>query len=105
MKYAIIVSGGKQYKVVEGSTISVDLLQEQAGQQLDLNEVLLLVDGEVVTVGSPNIKGAKVNTTIVTHEKGPKVVNFRYSPKKRIRTKNGHRQQYTRLMIEKIEVE
>jgi large subunit ribosomal protein L21 len=105
MKYAIIVSGGKQYKVVEGSTISVDLLQVQAGQQLDLNEVLLLVDGEAVTVGSPNIKGAKVNATIVTHEKGPKVVNFRYSPKKRIRTKNGHRQQYTRLMIEKIEVE
>lgn len=105
MKYAIVEDGGKQYKAVEGATISVDLLKSEAGQPITLDDVLLLVDGDQVTVGSPNIKGAKVNATVVTHEKGPKVVIFKYSPKKRIRVKTGHRQQYTRLMIDKIEME
>lgn len=103
MKYAIVESGGKQYKAVEGSMIEVDLLHEEVGKALSLEGVLLLVEGEDVTVGQPTVKGAAVKVTVVEHFKGPKTVNFHYKPKKRIRQKTGHRQHYTRLMVEAIE--
>ncbi len=105
MKYAIIESGGKQYRAVEGSTIEVDLLNAEVGQQVPLESVLLLVDGDQITVGAPVVSKARVNATVVEHVKGPKVVVFHYRPKKRIRTKTGHRQQYTRLQVNSIEVE
>jgi large subunit ribosomal protein L21 len=105
MKYAIVESGGKQYKAVEGSTIEVDLLPVEAGQPVKLDSVLLLVDGDQVAVGTPNVAGAAVETTVVSHVKGPKVVVFHYSPKKRIRSKKGHRQQYTRLLVQSIATE
>jgi large subunit ribosomal protein L21 len=105
MKYAIVECGGKQYKAVEGSMIDVDLLAEDPGKELSLEQVLLLVDGETVSVGTPNVKKANVKATIVEHIKGPKLVVFKYRPKKRIRVKTGHRQQYTRLKIETISVE
>ena len=105
MKYAIVGSGGKQYRAVEGATIEVDLLQVEPGQPVNLESVLLLVDGEQVSVGTPTVTGAKVDATVVSHIKGPKVVIFKYRPKKRIRTKTGHRQQYTRLLVNSIEVE
>ena len=69
------------------------------------NSVLLLVDGDQVSVGTPLVAGAKVNATVVSHIKGPKVIIFKYRPKKRIRVKTGHRQQYTRLLVNSIEVE
>jgi len=103
MKYAIVESGGKQYKAVEGATILVDFLNVEAGQQVPLESVLLLVDGEAVKVGAPVIKGVTVKTTVVGHEKGQKIEVFKYSPKKRIRVHTGHRQPYTRLMINAIE--
>ncbi len=105
MKYAIVESGGKQYKAVEGTTIDVDLLDLEVGSSVNLEAVLLVVEDEKVHVGTPTLKGTVVSTTIIDHIKGPKVVTFKYSPKKRIRTKTGHRQQYTRLKIESIEVE
>lgn len=105
MKYAIVESGGKQYKVVEGNTLEVDLLPVVLGEQVDLNQVLLFVDGDEVKVGAPELNGAKVKTTVVSHVKGPKIVVFKYRPKKRIRVKTGHRQQYTRLMVNSIELE
>ena len=105
MKYAIVESGGKQYKAVEGATIEVDLLALEAGQPAPLNSVLLLVDDGTISVGTPNVAGARVNATVVDHIKGPKVIIFKYRPKKRIRVKTGHRQQYTRLMIDSIEME
>jgi len=105
MKYAIVESGGKQYKAVEGDTIEVDLLSNEVGQPIKLADVLLLVDGEQVSVGAPRVSGAVVTATVVTHYKGPKIYVYHYSPKKRIRTKNGHRQQYTRLLVNSIEVE
>lgn len=105
MKYAIVESGGKQYKAVEGSTIEVDLLTAEDGQQVKLDSVLLLVDGDEVAVGTPVVKGAAVNTTVMGTVKGPKVIVFRYSPKKRIRRKTGHRAQYTRLLVQSIETE
>ena len=105
MKYAIVESGGKQYKAVEGATIEVDLLDVEVGTAVDLDKVLLLVEDEKVSVGSPVVKGAVVKATVADHVKGPKVYTFKYSPKKRIRTKTGHRQQYTQLKIESIKVE
>lgn len=102
MKYAIIESGGKQYRAVEGATIEVDRLPQEVGERLNLERVLLLVDGEQVTVGKPTVTGASVVATVVEHVKGPKVIAFRYRPKKRIRRKIGHRQTYTRLLIEQI---
>lgn len=103
MKYAIVESGGKQYKAVEGDTILVDFMEVDAGQQVPLESVLLLVNGEVVKVGAPVVKGVTVKTTVVGHEKGRKIEVFKYSPKKRIRVHTGHRQPYTRLMINAIE--
>ena len=103
MKYAIIESGGKQYKAVEGGTIEVDRLQLDTGKSLKLEGVLLLVDGDTITVGTPTIKGMAVNAKVAEHFKGEKTFNFNYRPKKRIRQKTGHRQQYTRLEIKKFE--
>lgn len=102
MKYVILESGGKQYKAVEGGTIEVDLLPVNAGESVDINAVLLFVDGDNVTVGAPTVSGASVKTTVLEHFKGEKTYNFHYSPKKRIREKTGHRQWYTRLAVEKI---
>jgi len=105
MKYAIVESGGKQYKAVEGQSIDVDRLPLQPGDELDLVNVLLIVDGEKITVGTPRIDGVKVSGTVVEHVLGPKIVVFKYSPRKRIRVKRGHRQQYTRLMVDGIVTE
>ncbi len=105
MKYAIVESGGKQFKAVEGSRIEVDRLQLQPGEAYELDQVLLVVDGEAVSVGAPTVKGAKVQTTVVDHTKGPKVVVFKYRPKKHYRVKTGHRQQYTRLQVDSISLE
>lgn len=105
MQYAIVESGGKQYKAVEGKEIEVDYMPLEIGQAVELKSVLLTVNGEVVKVGTPLVKGATVKATIASHDKGPKLTIFKYSPKKRIRVKTGHRQIYTQLKIDKIEME
>ncbi len=105
MKYAIIESGGKQYRAVEGTAIDVDLLHMEAGDAVTLEDVLLVVDGDSVKVGTPSVKGAVVKATVEDNIKGPKIVVFKYRPKKHYRVKTGHRQQYTRLMINSIEAE
>jgi large subunit ribosomal protein L21 len=102
MRYAIVENGGKQYKAVEGGTIEVDLMPLEPGKDFKLESVLLLVDGEEVTVGTPTIRGATVKAKVVEHFKGVKTINFHYRPKKRIREKTGHRQSYTRLAVEEI---
>jgi large subunit ribosomal protein L21 len=104
MKYAIVEDGGKQYKAVEGNTIEVDRFDAEVGEQVDLERVLLVVDGEEVSVGKPVVEGVKVQATVVAQVKGPKLIVFRYKPKKRIRVKTGHRQKYTRLQIDTIAV-
>lgn len=103
MKYAIVEVGGKQYKAVEGASILVDFMDVEAGQQIPLESVLLLVNDDVVNVGAPLVKSVSVKATVVGHEKGQKIEVFKYSPKKRIRVHTGHRQPYTRLMINVIE--
>ena len=102
MKYAIVESGGKQYKAVEGETIEVDRLPVNAGDKFGLERVLMLVDGDDISVGTPTVGGIQVSTTVVDNFKGPKILVFKYRPHKRIRVKSGHRQQYTRLMVNAI---
>lgn len=102
MRYAIIQSGGKQYKAVEGQTVEVDKLTLEIGKKVELNDVLLIADGENVLVGTPTVAEAKVAATVVAQDKGPKIIVFKYKPKKRIRVKTGHRQDFTRLQIDSI---
>jgi large subunit ribosomal protein L21 len=102
MRFAIVESGGKQYRAVEGTTIDVDRLAYEVGKTFDFERVLLMADGDAVMVGTPTVAEIKVSATVVDHVKGPKIVSFKYRPKKRIRVKGGHRHQYTRLMIDFI---
>lgn len=105
MKYAIVEDGGKQYRAVEGGQIDVDRIEAEIGEQVDLEHVLLVANDEQVNVGTPFVEGAKVQATVVGQVKGPKLVVFKYKPKKRYRAKTGHRQQYTRIQIDSISVE
>lgn len=105
MKYAIVEDGGKQYRAVEGGQIDVDRIEAEIGEQVDLEHVLLVANDEQVNVGTPFVEGAKVQATVVGQVKGPKLVVFKYKPKKRYRAKTGHRQQYTRIQIDSILVE
>ena len=102
MKYAIVEDGGKQYKAVIGESIEVDRYPLEVGAEIDMERVLLISDGENVKVGTPFIQGAKIQATVLAQVKGPKVVVFRYKAKERIRTKTGHRQQYTKVRIDTI---
>src|SRR5574341_884903 len=102
MRFAIIESGGKQYRAVEGQTIEVDRLPADAGKKFDVERILLMADGNDVLVGTPTVGDILVKVTVLDHIKGPKIDRFRYRPKKRIRVRGGHRQQYTRLMVDFI---
>jgi len=103
MRYAIIESGGKQYKAVEGKSIEVDKLELEAGKKIELN-VLLVADGDTVLVGKPTLADAKVAATVVSQEKGDKIIVFKYKPKIRYRVKTGQRALLTRLQIDSIDV-
>ena len=105
MKYAIVEDGGKQYKAVVGQTIDVDHFAAEVGEELDLKQVLLVSNGEQITIGAPYISGAMVQATVVSQVKGPKIIVFKYKPKKRYRVKQGHRQKYTQIHIDSIELE
>jgi large subunit ribosomal protein L21 len=105
MKFVIVEQGGKQYRAAEGGTIEVDRLPNEVGEALSLEDVLLAVDDDQVVVGTPTISGAKVQAKVLDHFKGRKILVFKYRPKQRYRVKSGHRQQYTRLLIESIEME
>jgi large subunit ribosomal protein L21 len=99
--YAIVQTGGKQYKVSAGQLLDVELLPQEAGEQVELGQVLMVVDGEEVTVGTPVVDGAAVRATVTDQVKGDKVRIFKYSGK-RYRRRLGHRQPYTRLRIDEI---
>jgi large subunit ribosomal protein L21 len=100
--YAVIETGGKQYKVSPGQTIDVERLEVAEGKTVDLDRVLLIGDGKKVTVGTPTVDGAKVVATSQGEGRGDKVIVFKYKPKVRYRKKTGHRQLYTRLVIDEI---
>ena len=100
--YAVIETGGKQYKVQEGDVIRVEKLTADEGQTLDIDKVLLVEKDGNVTVGTPVVSGACVTVKIMGHGKADKVIAFRYKPKKNVRIKKGHRQPYTQLSVETI---
>jgi len=100
--YAIIENGGKQYKAVEGEYIEIDLLPEEVGKKKTFNNILLLSAENKIEVGTPFIKGVSVDTTILSHFKGPKLIVFKYRAKQRFRVKTGHRQRYTRVLVDSI---
>ena len=102
MKYAIVSSGGKQYIAREGEPIEVDRLPLEIGKPVEFKEVLLSVDGSTIKVGAPLIKGASVKGKVLDQVKAKKIIVFKYIPKERYRRKKGHRQQYTRVSIDKI---
>ena len=100
--YAIVKTGGKQYRVEEGLTVVVEKLEGAADAQVELTEVLLVSNDSGMTVGQPTVAGAKVMATIVEQGKGPKINAITFKPKKGIRKRYGHRQQLTRLRIDSI---
>ncbi|MBO8136756.1 MAG: 50S ribosomal protein L21 [Desulfotomaculum sp.] len=100
--YAIIETGGKQYRVQEGDTLFVEKLDIEPGQTLDIDKVLLVQKDGDVKVGSPTVDGAKVTLKAVRHGKGRKIIVFKYKPKKNYRRKQGHRQPFTEVVVEKI---
>jgi large subunit ribosomal protein L21 len=102
MVYAVIESGGKQYKATEGEYLEVDLLPEDLGKKKVFDKVLLLVNGEDTLVGSPYLPEVSIETKVSEHFKGPKIIIFNYRAKERYRVKTGHRQKYTRLLVESI---
>ncbi|MDK2807585.1 MAG: large subunit ribosomal protein [Clostridiales bacterium] len=99
--YAIIATGGKQYKVAEGDIIKVEKLGVEAGEAVTFDQVLVVNNGEV-KVGNPTVTGATVSATVVKDGKAKKVMVYRYKRKTGYHKKNGHRQQYTQVKIEKI---
>ena len=100
--YAIIEACGKQYKVAEGEEIFMEKLTANEGEKVTFDQVLLISDGEKIKVGTPTVNSAKVEATVVAHGKDKKVVVFKYKAKKNERKKQGHRQPYTKVKIEKI---
>jgi large subunit ribosomal protein L21 len=102
MNYAIIETGGKQYKVTQGQKIDVELLNAEEGSTVQLDKVLMIADGDKTTIGKPLIEGARVMATVKKNGKGKKIIVFKYKSKVRYRRKNGHRQPFTSLNIEKI---
>jgi large subunit ribosomal protein L21 len=100
--YAVIETGGKQYRVQEGDIVRVEKLDVQEGEKVDLSKVLLISNEDGIVVGKPYIDGAKVEATVIEHGKDRKIVIFKYKPKKDYRKKQGHRQPYTKIKIEKI---
>ena len=101
---AIIVTGGKQYKVSEGDVVFIEKLDQNAGDTVKFDQVLAIIDGENATFGTPVVEGAKVDATVVKNGKGKKIRIFKYNAKKGYRKRQGHRQPYTKVTITKISV-
>ncbi len=102
--YAVVRTGGKQYRVSPGQVIDVEKLPYEVGAQIELDQVLLVVNGSDSAVGQPLVEGAKIKATVTRQAKGRKVIIFKYRPSKRYRRKKGHRQHLTRLRIDEIVV-
>jgi large subunit ribosomal protein L21 len=102
--YAVIATGGKQYRVQPGETIQVEKLDDEPGKTVEFGEVLLVADGENVTVGKPTVAGAKVTAEVVLTGRGEKLLVYKYRRRKGYRRKTGHRQSFTAVKITAINV-
>ncbi len=100
--FAVVKTGGKQYKVAQGDTIQVEKLEAEAGKSVDLNEVLMLCDEGKISVGAPFVAGAKVSAEVVEHARTRKLIVFKKKRRQNYRRKNHHRQDYTVLKITAI---
>ena len=100
--YAIVATGGRQFRVEPGQRLEVEKLPAERGSQIELSEVLLIGDGEHVTVGQPTVPGARVVAEVLGEAKGKKIVVFKYKAKVRYRRKTGHRQRYSRIVVRNI---
>ena len=101
--YAVVNTGGKHYRVAVGDTLEVEKLPAEAGDTVEFDQVLLVSDDSGVTIGRPNVEGAKVVARVTEQFRGKKIIVFKMKPKKRYRRKQGHRQWLTRIKIEDIQ--
>lgn len=102
--YAVVRTGGKQYRVAAGDILEVEKLSGDVGDTITLDDVLLVAEGGSVTVGQPTVEGASVTAKITGQHRGKKIQVFRYQAKKRVRVRRGHRQYLTRLEIDSVTV-
>lgn len=102
--YAIVNTGGKQYKIREGETFRIEKIPGGVGESVSFDKVLMVSDGENVSIGQPVLDNVSVNGHIVEQGKAKKIIVFKYKRRKRYRRKQGHRQQYTTVKIDKIEM-
>ena len=100
--YAIVETGGKQYKLEEGRYVDIELLDAKENDKVTFDKIVMLVNGKKSKVGQPYVEGALVEGSIVKNDKAKKIIVFKQRPKKGYRKKQGHRQQYSRVMINKI---
>lgn len=101
-KQAIIRTGGKQYRVEPGTVLKVEKLPHAQGATFDIDDVLLVGQGDDVKVGTPLVAGAKVSAEVIEHGRGPKLIVFKFKPRRNYRKKQGHRQSYTEIRIKEI---
>lgn len=101
--FAVIETGGKQFRVKEGDTLFVEKLPVEAGQTVEVDRVLMVENNGELKVGTPNVDGAKVTLEVVRHGKGRKIIVFKYKAKKNYRRKKGHRQPFTEVVVKSIE--
>ena len=100
--YAIIETGGKQFRVSEGDVIRTDLIESEVGSSVTFDRVILAANGDNVSIGTPAVSGASVTGTVLRQAKDKKILVFKYKPKKRVRKLNGHRQRFAEVRIDKI---
>ncbi len=100
--YAIIETGGKQYRVQEGDTLFVEKIDGTAGDVVEFDKVLVVSNDGKLSVGNPYVEGSKIEASVLEQGKGPKIIVFKYKAKKDYRRKQGHRQPYTKVKIDKI---
>ena len=103
--YAVVETGGKQYRVEVGQTIDVERIRAEVGETVDLGRVLMVSTDEGIRLGDPVVPGARVTASVLHHGRGDKIIVFRYRPKTRYRRKTGHRQPFTRVAVQSISLE
>ncbi len=102
--YAVIRTGGKQYKVAAGGKLKVETLPVEVGSEVEIQDVLMVSDGDKISIGAPTVAGAVVKATVLSHGRGKKVIIFKMRRRKHYRKTQGHRQNYTEIRIDGITV-